>query len=174
MSSPVKKPKPKPEPKRIARGPLAVGAMVGRVLKPALGKRGLSDGALYARWTEVVGAELARYATPVKIARPKTGPGTLHLRLSSGSAAALIHHQTPILIARINAFFGREVISDLRVIQGLAPRTRKPVAAEKPQTLKEQPQASFAAEPDMENIEDPELRAALTRLGQAIANKTDS
>ena len=172
MAPPVKK--TASEPKRIARGPLAVGAMVGRVLRPALGKRGMSDGALYARWAEVVGPELARYASPVKIARPQRGPGTLHLRLSSGSAAALIHHQTPVLIARINAFFGREVISDLRVIQGLAPKTRKPLAAEKPVALSDQNQAPFSPGPGLEKVDDPELRAALTRLGQAIANKTNS
>jgi len=139
----------------------AVGVAVSKLAAPIVAKRG--GGTLVrlkAEWATIIGADWAAVTWPSALGRD----GVLKLRATS-TAALELQHRAPLLIERINLFFGRSVVTRLVLVQGLLPLDsppREPVvpklAADQVEVLGEQ----------LSGIADPELRAALGRLGHAV------
>lgn len=120
---------------RMGRGPVHLGAVVGRVTRPVLGKRGFAGAEIIAHWPVIVGQELAAFACPleVKYPRGRNAGAALILRVASGGAAAMLHMKTPAILARVNQFFGYAAVVQIQAVQGpLPPMTKppKPVTAE--------------------------------------------
>lgn len=143
------------------RGFRAVGVDVSRLAAPILAKRG--GGVLVrlkAQWAAIVGHEWAAAAWPTALGRD----GVLKLR-TVPTAALELQHRAPLLIERINLYFGRPVVTRLTQVQGslplaaAAPAPLPPLAAGEAEALDRQ----------LSGIADPELRAALARLGRAVA-----
>jgi len=118
-------------------------------------------------WASIVGSGLALETLPVKLsfARGERADGTLHLRVASG-AAPMVQHLEPMIVERINSFFGYRAVGRLAMRQGpLPPRDKRPAARpSRPLTAAETERLTAAAEA----IADPELRAAIERLGRAV------
>lgn len=118
-------------------------------------------------WASIVGSGLAFETLPVKLsfARGERADGTLHLRVASG-AAPMVQHLEPMILERINGFFGYRAVSRLAIRQGPLPPRRKPAAARpsRPLTAGESERLTAATEA----IADPDLRAAIERLGRAV------
>src|SRR5262244_1869287 len=95
---------------RRARAPTAVANLLDKLTRTALGKRGFAASAIIARWPEIVGGDLARFAIPmqVKFPRGRNAGATLMLRISSSAAATMLTHKSPQIVARVNRFFGYE------------------------------------------------------------------
>jgi hypothetical protein len=91
----------------------------------------------------------------------------LKLRASPGVALEL-QHRAPLLIERINQFFGRSVISRLTLVQGLLPLLAKP---SKPPMRPLLESEAKALERRLSGISDADLRTALTRLGRAVTGQ---
>ena len=134
--------------KRLARGPVTIGVLTERLAKPALGKRGFAGGEIISHWPTIVGPELAAFAAPlqIKFPRGKNAGATLLLRISSGAAATMLHLKTPLILERVNGFFGYAAIDKVQAAQGplpnRGPRTNKPAkplktATSKPSTVTE-------------------------------------
>lgn len=148
------------------RGLHAVGVAVAKLAAPILKKRG--GGVLVQlkfEWATIVGAEWAASTWPAALARGGV------LKLHCAPAVALeLQHRAPLLIARLNRFFGREAVTRLSIVQALPPpaaSARGPLAA----PVSAAPvSAAEAASLDRQvaGIGDPELRAALSRLGRAV------
>jgi hypothetical protein len=157
--------------RRRTRPPFRPAPPAGKALAPLIkqldAKFGQGPGLLQARWKEIVGETLARHTEPVKIIKSRTGPGTLELKVA-GPAAALIQHQAPDIMARVNMLLGEGAINRLRIVQGVlrpretpaAPRrrTKGPLDAAAEQELAE----GLATEPD------GPLKAALIKLGREV------
>ena len=149
------------------RGSLrAIAAEVPRIAAPVLGKRGFAEAQLVAQWPDILGADLARRTAPEKLSFPRGDrrDGTLRLRVASG-AATEVQHRSPLILERINAFFGYRAVARLTLVQGpparpapAGPPTPRPLAAQERQALDRR----LAA------IEDPALREALRALGEAV------
>lgn len=149
------------------RGSLrAIGAEIPRVAGPMLGKRGFGEAQLVAQWVSVMGEELAAQLSPDRLtfSRGARREGTLHLRVAPGFALEA-QHREPLLIERINAFFGYRAIARIRLIQG-PPARPAPAAPPQPRALVEGEQQ--ALDRAVADIEDPGLREALRRLGAAV------
>ena len=141
----------------------AVGIAVSKLAAPVVAERG--GGTLVrlkAGWPAIIGADWASVTWPSALGRD----GVLKLRTAS-TAALELQHRAPLLIERINLFFGRSVVARLALVQGPLPfdsPPREPViptlAAGEVEFLDEQ----------LSEIADPELRAALGRLGHAIVS----
>lgn len=152
------------------RGPTALGATMRRVTRSVFGRRGLADGTIVADWPTIVGPELARLSTPEKIGYP-TGErlnGVLHLRVASGSLALELQHLEPLVVERINGYFGYKAVARLRLIHGpvaappAAPTSlRPPLSADDERRLAER----------LAGIEDAALKARLLALGRAILER---
>lgn len=149
------------------RGSLrAIAADVPKIAGAVLGKRGFAEAQLVAQWPAIIGEALAAGVSPDKLsfARGVRRDGTLHLRVASGLALE-VQHREPVLLERINAFFGYRAVARLALKQGppahapkASPPTRRPLKGEERQLLDQR----LAA------IEDPELKSALLRLGEAV------
>ena len=139
----------------------AAGANLSRIVGPIVARHG---GGILARlksnWTAVVGHELAAVTWPEALARG----GTLKLRVASAKALEL-QHRAPLVIERINLFFGREAVARLALVQGPLPLAPPPLKAPT------RPLASgetAALDRQLAGVTSPELRAALAGLGRRV------
>ncbi len=153
----------KPAARRYGLRSLAKAA--DAITRPAFGRRGFALGALLTHWPQIAGERLSDYCQPEKLhfAQGKGDDGTLWIRVD-GAAALEIQHMQPVLIARINAQCGFRAVAALRIVQG--PITARPAPAVPPRPLR--PAEKKAVLQEVAQIDDPELRAALERLGSGI------
>lgn len=100
------------------RGLQHLGRVIGRITDPALRKRGFVHAGVVNRWGAIVGAELSRVSAPRRISWPtrQAEPGVLHVRVESARATE-IQHMTPLIIERVNAYFGYRAIGAVRLTQ---------------------------------------------------------
>ena len=144
----------------------AIGAELSRIAGPVLGKRGFGEAQLLQQWAAIIGDKLAEGTMPEKLTflRGERRDGTLHLAVAPGLAPE-IQHREPVLLERINAFFGYRAVARLTLRQGL-PLRRRNQGAKPPRPL----DGAEASELDrrVAEVSDPELRAALRRLGAAV------
>lgn len=141
---------------RADRGPRALGALLPALTRPVFRKRSPAAAQLILDWPQIAGPKLAAQTVP----RGVSG-GTLTLACS-GPVAMELQHLAPQLIARINTAMGQALVQRLRFVQAALPPRRPPPPPAKPVALPE----ALAAR--LEGIEDPDLRAALARLGQGV------
>ena len=127
--------------------------------------RGASLMRLKADWPAVVGPELARTTRPDAILAGRGARAGKALRLKvSGAAALEVQHRSGQIVERVNAYFGHRMIDDVRLVQGVIAAPRPAPRVPRPDPAEEQAMAQRAA-----NVKDPDLRAALARLGARIA-----
>lgn len=138
----------------------AAGAQLPRIVGPILARHG--GGVLMrlkSEWAAIIGPELAAATWPEALARG----GTLRLRVAPARALE-VQHRAPLVIERINLFFGRAAVTRLALLQAPLPlpaaarATARPLAADEAAALDRQ----LAA------VASPELRDALTRLGRRV------
>lgn len=139
--------------------PAALAA--GRIVRPIVEQHG---GGVLARlksdWAAIAGPDLAAATWPEALARG----GTLKLRVAPVQALA-IQHRSHRVIERINLFFGRAVVERLALIQGPLPLPPPPP----PPSARPLAQGEETAlDRQLDGISDPELRAALDRLGRSV------
>ncbi len=144
---------------------------LARLLPPltraVLGKRGFAEGGIVADWPDIVGPDLAAQSLPERLAfLPGTrADGTLQVRVA-GALALELQHLEPVVIERINGYFGYRAVARLKIRQGPIPRRRRRRAAPPPD-----PAAERAVDSAVAPIEDPGLRAALAGLGRALRGR---
>lgn len=125
---------------------------------------GFVQSAIVSRWTEIVGERYARVSSPESIRFPtgrKSG-GVLTL-LVEGAHSPLLQHLSPLIIERVNRFFGYEAVNRVVFRQGKPPARKaepaRPTLRPVPKELGE----------GLRQIADPELRACLESLAGRIA-----
>ena len=159
----ARRPRPVPRPPRhVARG-------LRGLLKGLDERFGAEPDTLQARWREIVGEALAGRSEPVKIIKSRVGGSTLELRVA-GPVAALVQHQAPLILDRLNLYLGEGAVAKLRIVQG--PLRRAP-APERPGAHRRvRPPLDAAAEKSLADslADTPEgpLKEALTRLGREV------
>jgi hypothetical protein len=121
---------------------------------------------------------LALRTEPVKLVKSRTGGATLELKVD-GPAAALIQHQAPEVMARVNLFLGEGTVAKLRIVQGRVkppPAQLQAAAAAKARRRRIQP-LDAAKEADLEQglaqAKDGPLKQALLRLGREVLRAED-
>ena len=142
----------------------AAGDIVGDIGGMAFKRFGFVQSAVVSRWREIVGERYGKVSSPESIKFPagKKSGGTLTL-LVEGAHAPLMQHLTPLIIERVNRFFGYPAVARIAFRQGAAaraaPRPVRPAPAAVPRELGE----------GLRQIADPELRACLTSLAAQLA-----
>ena len=158
---------PGDHPRRSGRA-RALASAVESVTKPIFGKRGLADGAIVRHWGIIVGPAFAAYTAPEKLVFP-TGArhgGTLHLRVASGGIATQVQHLEPLIVERVNGFFGYGAVARLHLKQGpVTPPA--PIAGGGLPALDGREEADLAERLDV--VEDEALRQVLESLGRSVA-----
>lgn len=149
-----------------------MAALLPGLTKRALGKQGFSAASLITDWRQIVGAELAACAVPVKLAFPRgqRSGGTLHLRISGGGAALELQHMETQVVERLNAHLGYAAIARLKIVQGGRMPHRTDAGGEPARMATPEPDmANCPARETIARIDAPELRAALERMGALVA-----
>ena len=143
----------------------AAGELLGEVGGIAFKRFGFVQSAIVSRWAEIVGERYAKVSSPESIRFPsgmKSG-GTLTL-LVEGAHSPLLQHLTPLIIERVNRFFGYSAIARIVFRQGRPlrepPRPVRPQPRPVPKEMGE----------GLRQISDPELRACLESLAARVAD----
>jgi hypothetical protein len=141
--------------------------LVRRMLADTFARQGFASTELVTHWDDIVGAEIATHCEPMRLKWPRGGdvdapePATLVLRVE-GPIAIEIQHLAPVILERVNRFFGWRAVGRLALRQ--APLARRSAPPNHP-APDPQVAARLAATLD---VADEDLRNALARLGAAI------
>ena len=105
----------------------SVGRAVSGLAKRALDKRGFVDASIVNEWPTIAGTLIGGNSLPEKISFPRDRkkPGTLHLRLENGALSTEVMHFEPVLLERLNRFFGFRAVGRIKIIQGPLPKDEK-------------------------------------------------
>jgi hypothetical protein len=161
----------------LRRGPPVAGKALSAYihgLETRFGEMGGPGVNLLAqRWRETVGEVLARRTEPVKLIRPRRGGAAILEVKVDGPGAALVQHQAPDILARVNLILGEGAVEKLRITQG---PVKAPVVASGPAIRKRSAgplDAAVEAEmaKGLEAAKDTRLKAALLRLGREVARR---
>ena len=151
------------------RGPVALSALIGRVLDPVSAKRGFATAELIAAWPDIVGTRYANTTQPEKIVWPNRGGsaedgGTLTVRVDPASAV-YFQHEVGQIVERVNQFLGFGAVRRIRVVQLPLNQAAdaKPAAAAPLTDAEEALLTSTVA-----SIDDDGLREALKSLGRGV------
>ncbi|EKS29017.1 DUF721 domain-containing protein [Afipia felis] len=154
------------KPGRLTSKPLS--ALLAGVFNDAFKRQGFASRELVTRWSEIVGADIAAYAEPLKIQwqRPVEGqpdiPATLILRVE-GPRALEIQHSSTVILERVNRFFGWNAVGKIALRQ--APLAHR----EKRKTRKPPSEAAIAEQArELDTVDNDGLRTAIARLGASI------
>jgi len=144
--------------------PRAAGDLLANIGGQSFKRFGFVQSSIVSRWKEIVGDRYARVSSPESIRFPtgRKGGGALTL-LVDGAHAPLIQHLAPMIMERVNRFFGYEAINRVVFRQGRPatdpPRPVRPELRPVPKELGD----------GLREIADPELRACLESLAARIA-----
>ena len=137
-----------------------------------LGKKGMMEMKILSEWTDIVGEELAKHSLPEKIsfAKDARDNGVLHLIVSSGAYALEISHITPMILEKINVYFGYKAVAKIKTIQASAGlnsflETKFDDKEDKKLVSKEQ---QTYINKITEDVKNSELKDRLRSLGESI------
>lgn len=159
-----------PRTARRGGGPRALAQPLAQVTREAFGRRGLADGAILTDWPRIAGEHLARHSLPDKVAFPRgsRAGGTLHLTIDNGSLATELMHLAPLLIERINGYFGFCAVARLKINQGPLPKAAGR-RVRQPRPLKKKEERGLKA--SLTDVDDADLKRALEALGRAVIGR---
>ncbi len=161
----------------LHRPPPPAGRALSSLIRDLDQKFGQGPAALQARWREIAGEALSARTEPVKLSKPRGGgPAVLELKVA-GPMAALIQHQAPEILARVNLFLGEGSVGKLRIVQGpvKSPPSRT-VAMNAVQARRRKARPLDAAEEaglaaGLAEAPDGPLKSALLRLGREVLRR---
>jgi hypothetical protein len=167
-------PRKRQEPRRSLRA-RSVADMLPDVGRAAFRRFGFVQSSVVSRWPEIVGDRYASVSSPESIRFPaaKRSGGVLTL-VVEGAHAPMMQHVAPVIVERVNRFFGYAAVERLHFKQGLVKIARamegnrsrasspslRPIPAELGDSLR--------------SIADPELRACLEALARGLAAGEES
>ena len=147
----------------------SVPGLLGKVFE----RKYIALGRIVTHWKEIVGSDFSERAQPAKIhyRKAKTpkekSTATLEIAASSADCAVLVY-QKDVILQRINQIFGDSWITDIKFIH-VEPRAKaKPQKRTKTLTQDEKSYLSQL----LEGVDDPDIKATLSRLGQSIMQET--
>lgn len=138
-----------------------------RLMRGVLGRRGFARAEIVTRWPEIVGPGFAAQTMPERISYARgheMEPGTLTVRVC-GPIGLELQHLAPIVIDRINTYYGFRAVDRLKLVQGPLPEPRGRTFI-KPRPLTPDEEAELQAQ--LGRVRDPRLRAALAELGRDV------
>ena len=165
--------------KSTTRGFRHTAAVLSDQIRRAGESRGFAVARVLTHWDEIAGPEIAAVARPVKVSYGRGGLGATLTILTTGAQAPLLEMQRDRIRERVNAAYGYNAISRVRITQ-----TAPAGFAEAQAAFAHAPAAAPAAAPDpailqraaqaADGVEDADLRAALERLGRNVLSKSKS
>ena len=144
---------------------------VGSVLPPSAKKvfreYGFAEGSMIRHWKEIAGASLSRCTLPLRLMhRKEKGEKVVTLHLLVESAAALqVQHQIPLLIEKVNIFYGYQAVTRISLVQGRAGSQKN---KEQEKETPADPATVKKIQSWTEAMQESGLKNALIRLGEEV------
>jgi hypothetical protein len=128
---------------------------------------GFVQSSVVSRWREIVGERYARVSAPESIRFPpgRKSAGLLTL-VVEGAHAPMMQHVAPVIVERVNRFFGYEAVERVQFRQGVVQVAKARQARTAPPSLRALPAELGDS---LREIADPELRACLESLARTVA-----
>lgn len=148
--------------------PKRLSELAGKTIADALARQGFASTGIVTHWADIVGAEIADHAEPMRMAWPRRvheddpEPATLILRVE-GPVALEIQHMSGVIIEQVNRFFGWRAVGRIQIRQAPLLRREKKVRPSPPD-----PAVVARLAAGLTDIADEGLRGALARLGAAV------
>lgn len=96
---------------------MQTGGILQSHIRKASEKRGFVETRLLTHWREIVGAETAAMARPIKVAYGRKGFGATLTLLTNGANAPILQAESAKIRERVNACYGYAAISLIRITQ---------------------------------------------------------
>ena len=159
------------------RGFKRTSSLLSGQIRDAGESRGFAVSRVLTHWAEVVGDEIAAIARPVEIGYGRGGFGATLTVLTTGARAPMLEMQKEKLRERVNAAYGYNAISRVRITQtapvGFAEgQAQFAPAPARPDPVEDE-RLVAAARSAVDPVRNDDLRAALERLGRNILSKTN-
>jgi len=160
------------------KGFTRAGGLVRQQIHSVSAQRGFAQSEILTQWAEIVGPDIAGIARPVDVSYARSGFGATLTVLTLGAHAPILEMQKAQLRDRVNAAYGYNAISRIRITQtaasgfadgqvAFAPAPKAQSGASQPsQEVKEKSAQS------VEPIRNDTLREALALLGTNILSKS--
>jgi len=144
-------------------------SLLKKLVSPAFRRQGFSESDIITRWSTIVGPMLADHSLPERLKFNADG-GTLMITVN-GAFALEMQHLQPVIIERINSYFGYNAVTRLSFKQvpfsALQPARR--------QVREPTPEALAEAGKEIAPETSPALAQALARLGgHVLSEKQDA
>lgn len=148
---------------------------VPKVTDKTFSRKFVALGRVVTHWKDIVGAEMAAKAQPLKIhyrkPKDKKSPPETRLDIAVSSAdAALLTYQKDVILERINKVFGDRWITDIAFIHIPDNAPLPAVKARKSLTESQKNHLSQL----LESVSDPEIRVRLETFGKAMLERENS
>lgn len=145
-----------------------VGPLIASTITPICQQNGFIQARILLEWDYIV-MQFSQWCTPVKIKFPwpQRHNGCLILTATSSMATEIVYYE-PLILNKINQYFGYQAVSSLKVIQGPVFRKTSPKKLDQ-MPLPDAVQSSL--EIQVQAVEDDRLRAALLSLGAGISQE---
>jgi len=150
-------------------GPRAVSQFIGKSTRASLVRRGFAQADILSKWENIVGPTLARASSPERMSfsRHHNREAILKVRVAPGFAPEFMQFE-PLIIERINSFFGYKAVGRLNLVQAPVKLPKKPEKHSIPEPSKSE---LAAFESELSIVQDDDLRARLAHLGLLIKAK---
>jgi len=166
-----------PQRRATTKGFARTSELLTRRIRAASESRGFAQSRLLTQWAETAGEAIASIARPVEVSYARGGFGATLTLLTTGAHAPVLEMEKEKLRAKVNAVYGYNAIARIRITQtaptgfaegqvAFTPKQapKRPVAPTPPATARATETAA--------SVGDDQLRAALTRLGAHIFDKS--
>lgn len=154
-----------------ARGFEHTAALVSRAVRGVSETRGFAESRLLTQWDQICGPDIAATVRPLKVSYARDGIGATLTVTCEGARATEVSMQLPVIRERVNACYGYNAISRVRIAQTDAsgfsearPQFQKKAAPPPPPdpAIKAEVRGRVGA------VTDPGLLEELQRLGENI------
>ena len=143
------------------RGFAQAGGLLAARIRQGAHTRGFAEARLLTQWDAIVGQDIARMARPGKVSYAKSGMGATLTIAVSGANAPVVAMQTDMIRQRVNACYGYNAISRVRIDQSAwTPGMAEAAAPYEPDKPGPTPKVTMG----IDKVNDAGLRDALARL----------
>jgi hypothetical protein len=144
--------------------------LVGKTVGDAFARQGFAAVEIVTHWQEIVGDDLAKRSEPMKLTWPRRDDpdtvGVLQIRVE-GAYALEIQHLQPVIIERVNRYFGWRCVGRLAIRQGpVASRRKRPAPRKEPSA-----EEIDKTRKEIGKFEDDALANSVAKLGALIKDR---
>lgn len=159
-------------PQKRGKGFSQASSFMRPEIQKASESRGFSQSRLLTHWSDIAGSQIANKTRPVKVSYSKGGLGATLVLLVKGANAPMVQLEIPQIIKRVNSIYGYNAISRIKLTQTAAEGfSEEPEGFDRAGATEPSEQAKEQAKALASEVENNELRNALTRLGSHVISR---